>query len=151
MAGRQFVVCAVLAMLACSVAAGASAQGTTGTITGMVMDNTKGVMPGVTVTASGPALMGLRTGVSGDDGSYRITQLPPGVYKVTFELEGFGTITREGIQISVGFTATINVELNPAGLSGFQLFRGEAVFQGFSDFIQESRFHLRDVLRRGDG
>ncbi len=89
---------------------------TTGAIIGAVTDNSQALVPGVTVTASGPAMMGTRIVVTGAEGEYRIPAIPPGVYKLVFELPGFATVQREGIQITLGFTATINVELHPAGV-----------------------------------
>src|SRR5204863_6310603 len=94
----------------------AMAQGG-GSIIGTVTDQTQGVLPGVTVTVSGPALMGTRTGVTDSEGKYRIPALPPGSdYTVMFELQGFATVKREGIRLDVGFTATINHTLSPAGV-----------------------------------
>ena len=61
--------------------------------------------------------MGMRTVVTTSDGAYRIPALNPGVYALVFELPEFATIRREGIQLTVGFTATINVSMSPAGLS----------------------------------
>ena len=109
----------VLSTLLGPIAHDASAQvgTTTGIIVGTVVDNTRAVMPGVAITASGPAMMGVRTAASGPDGGYRIPELPPGEYKVTFELQGFGTSTRESIVVTVGFTATVNVEMSPAGVA----------------------------------
>ena len=105
--------------LSLAIAPGALAQvgSTTGAIIGTVTDNTKAVIPGVTITVSGPALMGTRTAVSGTDGGYRIPSIPPGTYTLVFELDGFGKVTRAGIEIGVGFTATINSELSPASVS----------------------------------
>jgi hypothetical protein len=98
-------------------AASAAAQGVGGGIVGTVSDQTQGVLPGVTVTVSGPALMGTRTGVTAVDGTYRLPNLPPGSeYVVTFELAGFATFKREGIRLDVGFTATINATLSTANL-----------------------------------
>src|SRR4029450_3388019 len=63
---------------------------TGGGIIGTVADQTSGVLPGVRVTVSGPALMGTRTDVTASDGSYRLPNLPPGNdYVVVFELPGF--------------------------------------------------------------
>jgi hypothetical protein len=90
---------------------------TTGAIIGTVTDSTKAVVPGVTVRASSPALMGTRTAVTAVDGTYRMPALPPGDYTLVFELMGFGTVTREDIRVGVGFTATVNVDMSPAGVS----------------------------------
>lgn len=89
----------------------ASAQ-STGSIAGLVSDASGGVLPGVTVEAASPALIeGTRVGVSDGQGRYRIIDLRPGVYTVTFTLSGFSTFVREGIELNAGFTAAVNVEL----------------------------------------
>jgi outer membrane receptor protein involved in Fe transport len=95
----------------------AQTAGGTGVISGTVTDNTKAVLPGVNVTVSGPAAMGTPTAVTGENGTFRIPSLPPGEYTVKFELTGFGTVIREGIRVGVGFTATVNVDLNVASVS----------------------------------
>jgi hypothetical protein len=111
----------VAVVLACLLASSyALAQGggasTTGSINGKVADSSGAVLPGVTVTASSPSLMGVQTTVSDTSGNYRFPALPPGTYTVTFELPGFNTLKRENILLSMGFTATINVELAVASL-----------------------------------
>src|SRR5437870_12442441 len=111
----------VAVVLACLFAASyAFAQGggasTTGSINGKVADSSGAVLPGVTVTASSPSLMGVQTTVSDTGGNYRFPALPPGTYTVTFELPGFNTLKRTDIVISMGFTATVNVELAVASL-----------------------------------
>jgi hypothetical protein len=81
-------------------------------IAGLVTDSIGGVMPGVTVEASSPALIDkVRTVVSEGNGRYQIVDLQPGVYTVTFTLQGFSTVRREGITLNAGFTASVNVEL----------------------------------------
>ena len=67
---------------------------TTGEIRGQVKDSTGAVLPGVNVEAKGPALQGTKTAVTGPDGSYRISLLPPGEYTVTFSISGFGAVSR---------------------------------------------------------
>lgn len=102
------------------VAAGASAQTvstTSGAINGVVSDSTKAVLPGVSVTLSGPVVMGTRSTTTDQHGLYRFAALAPGQYALTFELSGFGTVRREGIRVSLGFTATVNIEMNPAALA----------------------------------
>jgi hypothetical protein len=81
-------------------------------LAGVVRDASGGVLPGVTVEASSPALIEqVRTVITDDAGQYRIVDLRPGVYKVTFMLPGFGTVMREKIELISNFTATINGEL----------------------------------------
>lgn len=92
----------------------AFAQGTTGSVNGTVSDNTGAILPGVTVTASGSAIMGVQTAVTNEQGQYRFPALPPGTYRLQYQLSGFSTVVREGIVVSLGFTATINVPLQLA-------------------------------------
>jgi hypothetical protein len=88
----------------------------TGTIQGRVQDAQGAVLPGVTVTATGPALIQPQTTVTSETGNYRFPAVPPGSYSVSFELAGFNTLKRDGIQITLGFTAQVNVELALATL-----------------------------------
>src|SRR5438309_12057146 len=88
------------------------AQVGSGTIAGVVKDTSGAVMPGVTVEAASTALIEkVRSAVSDDQGQYRIVNLVPGTYTVTFTLTGFGTFKREGLELSPSFTATVNAEL----------------------------------------
>jgi hypothetical protein len=91
----------------------ASAQvATSGAIAGTVRDTTGAVLPGVTVEAASPALIEkVRTAVTDNQGLYRIVELRPGTYAVTFSLPGFSTVKREDIELSTGFTANVNAEL----------------------------------------
>src|SRR5262245_61209379 len=96
-------------LLVCSMA---SAQ--SGAIGGVVKDSSGGVMPGVTVEASSPALIEKVRNVTTDAaGQYKIVNLPVGVYKVTFTLEGFASTSLDQISLTSGFTATANGEMRP--------------------------------------
>ena len=93
-----------------SIAPVVSAQ--SGGIAGAVRDASGGVLPGVSVEASSPALIEkVRTVVSDEHGQYKIIELPPGVYAVTFSLPGFTAVRREGIRLTTGFTANVNIEM----------------------------------------
>ncbi|HEY6510271.1 MAG TPA: carboxypeptidase-like regulatory domain-containing protein, partial [Vicinamibacterales bacterium] len=71
------------------------------TITGVVRDTSGAVMPGVTVEASSPALIEkTRTAISDSSGQYRIVDLRPGNYDVSFTLPGFNTLRRTGIELT---------------------------------------------------
>jgi len=97
-------------------ATGASAQQASG-IAGAVRDESGGVLPGVTVEASSPALIEkVRSVVTDGEGRYNIVDLRPGTYVVTFTLGGFNTLRREGIELAAGFTATINADLKVGAL-----------------------------------
>ena len=84
----------------------------TGTISGVVRDASGGLLPGVTVEAASPALIEkVRTAVTDGQGVYRIIDLRPGTYSVTFALTGFSSVRREGVELTTGFTATVNADL----------------------------------------
>ena len=86
-------------------------------ITGVVKDNSGGVLPGVRVEAASPALIErVRSVVTDATGQYRIVDLRPGVYAVTFELPGFSIVRREGIELSGSFVATVNADLRVGAL-----------------------------------
>ena len=90
--------------------AGAAAQ--TGSIAGQVVDETGGVLPGVTVEAASPALIeGVRTAFTDGSGLYTLEALRPGTYTVTFTLPGFSTFIREGIEIATGFSANVDATM----------------------------------------
>ena len=103
-----------------SISAPVFAQGggasSTGTIQGRVSDAQGAVLPGVTVTATSPALIQPQTTVTSETGNYRFPAVPPGTYSVSYELAGFNTLKRDGISITLGFTAQVNVELALATL-----------------------------------
>ena len=86
-------------------------------VAGIVSDDTGGVLPGVTVTAASPVLIEQqRIAITDGEGRYAFTQLRVGTYSVTFSLPGFNQILREGINLTSGFTANVNVELGVGGI-----------------------------------
>jgi hypothetical protein len=93
------------------------ALSTAQTVAGVVRDTSAAVLPGVTVEASSPVLIEKsRTAVTDGEGQYKIVGLLPGSYVVTFTLTGFNTVKREGIEVSAGFTASVNIELRVGAL-----------------------------------
>jgi hypothetical protein len=86
-----------------------------GTLTGTVRDASGGVLPGVTVEASAPN-QAVRTVVTDNNGIYRIIDLPPAVYSLTFSLPGFGTVTRPGMTLAGTQVLTIPIELRVGDL-----------------------------------
>jgi carboxypeptidase family protein len=96
-------------------------------ITGTVRDESGAVLPGVTVEAASPALIeGARVAVTDSQGLYRIVDLRPGVYSVTFTLTGFRTLKRDGLELPAEFTATVNSELAVGSLEETITVSGEA-------------------------
>lgn len=127
---KRWFIGLLAAAFAAVTATSAFAQGggasSTGTIQGRVADAQGAVLPGVTVTATSPAALGAQTTVTSETGNYRFPALPPGVYTVTYELAGFNTVRREGIQLSLGFTANVNIELALASLQETVTVTGES-------------------------
>ena len=86
-------------------------------IVGVVKDSSGAAMPGVTVEASSDVLIEkVKSAVTDGDGAYRIADLRPGKYKVTFSLTGFKTFRRDGLELPSEFTATLNAELGVGAL-----------------------------------
>src|SRR5881392_964588 len=86
-------------------------------ITGVVKDASGAVLPGVTVEAASPVLIEkVRSVVSDATGQYRVVDLRPGTYSVTFSLPGFSTVKREGIELTGSFVATVNGDMKVGAL-----------------------------------
>jgi len=86
----------------------------TGAIVGAVYDEAGAALAGVTLTLTSPNLMGIRTFVTGADGSYRFPVLPPGDYTVKAELQGFGTVIRENIRLTTTTRLTVDITMKQA-------------------------------------
>ena len=111
-AARAVIVACGLAVAVCTTASLAWAQ-SEARIIGQVSDGSGAVLPGVTVTASSPALqVGELTSVTDGAGEYRLTPLPIGTYEVTFTLPGFQAVKRDGIRLTAGFAARIDVTMS---------------------------------------
>jgi hypothetical protein len=95
----------------------AQAQAANGNIEGVVRDTTGAALPGVTVTLTNMDTGTARTSVTNDEGVYRAVLLPLGRYKVLAELQGFKTFEQQGVSLSAGQTALINIELGVGNVS----------------------------------
>jgi hypothetical protein len=115
-------------------------------IAGVVRDSTGGVLPGVTVEAASPVLIEkVRTAVTDDQGFYRIVDLRPGTYTITFTLTGFSTVKRQGLELTTNFTATVNAELTVGSLEETVTVSGESPVVDIQNVVQQ-RVITRDVL-----
>jgi outer membrane receptor protein involved in Fe transport len=101
-------------LLASSLAVAQSRE--TGAITGRVTDDQGAPLPGVGLSLSGPALMGVRATVSDANGDFRYPALPPGIYSVKAELSGFGTLIQENIRLTTTTTLTLTLVLKPTAV-----------------------------------
>jgi hypothetical protein len=115
---RAIFLVSFLACFAFGASNGASqTAGTmTGAINGSVTDSTAAVLPGVTIVISSAALMGTRTTVTSVEGVYRFPALPPGEYTLVCTLQGFTDVRRDRINVRLGSTATVDIELQIATL-----------------------------------
>ena len=108
-------------------------------IAGSVKDTSGAVLPGVTVEASSPVLIEkVRNAVSDSSGVYRIEDLRPGTYTVTFTLPGFATMRREGIVLTGTFTAAIDAEMKVGGLEETVTVTGESPIVDVSSARRET-------------
>jgi hypothetical protein len=130
----------LLALLPVSAAAQA-------VIAGTVRDASGGLLPGVTVEAASPALIEqIRSAVSDGNGVYRIEDLRPGTYVVTFTLPGFATLKRDGIALSGSFTASVDAEMRIGGVEETVLVTGEAPIVDVASARRETTLS-NDVLK----
>src|SRR6516225_6515169 len=111
---RHFLVLVAAAFLSTGTALAQTTPA--GSANGTVTDVSGAVLPGVTVTISGPTLLGKQQSITNDKGQYRFPLLPPGDYQLVYELGGFATVERQGIRVGVGFNAEVNVKMEVASL-----------------------------------
>src|SRR5262245_25261474 len=93
-----------------------AAQEFRGRINGIVTDQSGSVLPGVTVTATSPALIQAQTALTGADGLYRLIALPAGVYSLNFELAGFQPVKHTDIRVVINTTLTVDTTMRVAAV-----------------------------------
>ena len=134
-------------------------------IIGQVKDESGAILPGVTVTASSPALQVREVmDVTNTQGEYRLTPLPIGTYSVVYTLQGFQTVRREDVRLTAGFTARLDITLKVGALSESVTVTGQApVVDATStttrtqltretlELIPTSRAGLQSVLMQAPG
>src|SRR4051812_24393000 len=137
----------VLATLIISTTAHAQSL-SSGTLGGVARDQSGALLPGVTVEAASPALIEkVRTAVSDDQGVYRIVDLRPGVYAITFTLPGFGTFRREGVELTTGFTATVSAEMKVGSLEETLTVSGAAPLVDTQN-VNQQRVFSRTIIEQ---
>ena len=123
--------------------AAAAAQST---IAGVVRDSSGGVLPGVTVEAASPALIEkVRSATTDGNGQYRIVDLRPGIYSVTFSLTGFNTVKREGVELPSNFTVPISIDMKVGSLEETITVTGDTPLVDIQSATQQQALK-RDVL-----
>src|SRR5688500_9467195 len=135
------IVAFVLGLLVATAApAFAQVSTTSGSINGKVTDTSAAVLPGVTVTIASPNMQGTRNDVTDQQGDSRFPGVPPGDYRITYELPGFGTVVREGVRVGLGFTATVNTEMRVASLQETVTVTGESPVVDVSSTTSATNF-----------
>src|SRR5438445_9524703 len=109
-----------------SAATGAWAQETRGSIEGVVKDASGGVLPGATIDARSPRLVGVQSTTSDGNGVYRFPALPPGIYEVSATLQGFTIKRVTDIQLNLGQTLKVDFALPIAGVTEAVQVTGES-------------------------
>lgn len=141
------------------------AQRITGKIIGEVTDEEKASLPGVTVEISSPSLMGgVHSQVTSEDGNYRFINLPPGTYTLVFSLDGFQTIERQNIKVSINTTVTADIILNLSNIEETIVVTAEApvidvtksgVTVNFTkdqlEKLPSGRFTVYDIIKQAPG
>jgi hypothetical protein len=126
-----------------------------GSIVGQVTDESRGVLPGVTVTATSPALQVRQvTAVTDARGEYRLASLPIGTYILSYELPGFRTVVREDVRLELDFTARLDVVLQVGALQETVTVSGGAPVVDVTSMAartQLTREALTIIPRGGDG
>ncbi len=109
----------LVAALVLGLAGSATAQNiSSGSIDGVVADESGGALPGVSVTLKGPALQVPQlTAITDGEGHYKFIDVPRGTYQLRFEIQGFEPLVRQGLELNAGFAARVNVTLKVGALS----------------------------------
>jgi hypothetical protein len=140
--------------LLASGGAPAESQELRGRIEGVVEDDTGGVLPGVKVTVNGPALIQPLGTSTGEEGNYRFLALPPGVFTLIFDLDGFKSLHREGIRVGLNVTVTVNAQLELAPMQEVVTISGQSpvvdvrsttVGTSFTEDLMENIPSARDI------
>src|SRR5688572_33195958 len=114
-------------------------------ITGVVKDSSGAVLPGVTVEAASPALLEkVRAATTDANGQYRITELRPGAYIVTFSLPGFTGVKRDGINLTGSLTSTVDATLSVGNLNETIIVTGEAPIDDVQSTSRKRERHPED-------
>ena len=137
------LICALATLLLVPVLASAQSNAT---IAGVAKDSSGAVLPGVTVEAASPSLIEkTRAAVTDGAGQYKIVNLVPGVYSVTFTLTGFNTVKREGIELTGSFTASVNADMKVGSLEETITVSGQASVVDVQNVTQQAVV-TRDIL-----
>jgi hypothetical protein len=109
--------CVALAVVLLIAGSAAFAQSPYGSVRGHVYDEQKAILPGVTITASAPDAPGVFSSTTDADGSYRLTDLPPGTYTVSADIPNFEKFTREPVIVRAGLNVLLDVDMKVGAIT----------------------------------
>lgn len=124
--GRNLFILGFSAIVILAIGSVGFAQIKTGTIRGIVKDETGAVLPGANAEIRSEALMGTQTATTNDRGFFRFPALPIGAYEITISLEGFQTITQKDLRVTIGGTVSLDIILKLATVEETITVTGEA-------------------------
>jgi len=116
-----------------------------GAINGTVTDASGAAIPNVKVTITSPALQGAQTFATNEQGNYRFPDVPIGLYRITYEAPGFATMVREQVNITLGFSATINIGMTPATQQQTVVVTGETPLVDTQNVTVQGGFNLQQL------
>ena len=143
MKGRFTAFLTVVALLCAATSGWAQVQ--SGDIFGRVTDTSGAVLPGVTVTLSGPALLQPMTAITAETGAFQFPRIPIGTYTVKFDLPGFKTLVREGIAVQIGFNAQVNAQLEITAVQETVTVTGESPIVDTRSTSEQTTFDLEKL------
>jgi hypothetical protein len=117
----------------------------TGKIGGVVKDDEGIPLPGVSVEASSPSAMGIRTAITSDKGRFQISNLAPGIYKLIFTLDSFQQEERENIQVAINTTVTIAISMIPETLTEYSVVIAELPIIDVKKSGMSTNFTVEDM------
>jgi hypothetical protein len=143
----------LIAAFLIAVGIDASAQEFTGSIYGRIVDSSNASVADVVIALEGTAIQGQRTAVSESNGSYRLLNLPPGEYRVTYEKAGFRKVIYEGAKVEVNKTLTMNVTMQVADVAATVVVTGSSPIVDMRSATVGTTFDaafLRDIPNQRD-
>src|SRR5215471_9818715 len=104
--------CVLVILVAATVSSLFAQNNQYGNIHGAVVDSSGAQMPGIVITLTSPALLAPRSAPSDSGGNYHFEQLPVGIYKIVAQHAGFQQYVRDGIEITAGFSAEVDIQMS---------------------------------------
>jgi Carboxypeptidase regulatory-like domain len=122
-----------------------------GAINGDVTDSSGAAIPGVKVTITSPALQGQQVFVTNEQGNYRFPDVPIGVYRILFEASGFATVDRQQVNVTLGFSLTINTVMTPSTQQQTVVVTGETPLVDTQNVTVQGGFNLQQLNELPNG